>query len=642
MNISGILYILIVLTVDRSVLGSKKQYISECNHYASRSCYSTANGNLILQCAEKRPEVELFKRKLGYYGICSGNSFDDWKCIQKISFENCDQPIIESDIIKILFNIEVFDLSNTGLESLPLKNLSTSESLRKFNASNNRITEIPLDLSEKFENLNDLDLSFNNISEIPINIFQRLTALKRLLLAHNRIEKIPSFLFLKNENLIEIDLSYNEIGLGVINDFAFAGDFNLEKLNLSCNQLTYFHQRFHLNLTNLDLSNNRIVDLKSVTLINIYNLTHLDLSSNQITVLEAKFFENIRSLVIFSISNNSISNLNADTFGYLVKLELLDLSLNKIAEIKPGTFSNQRNLQFLNLAGNLLKSLNANMFSPSPVLPQLKRLSLENNQLNEINGFTSSFIPNAKIIGIDSNKFNCSYLHKLFKLITWKHLDSISTQIECNTKHDEIDLETTTIKGGVDFLMENGTNSFGTITSKTLATTAMVENGTMSQYSEINPKVSQNIETTLTNEPTDQTGESVKSTRGKMTTADNILELSELIPTFEKTTKIQTQTGKAEKFELNQQKLSEAEHQLHLHNNLIKVHNKLDLIEKYSYLNVFIMVIGFGIVALSFAWIAFHTQWFKKFKTANVFYRKSESDLSNVVENNQYEYIEKK
>lgn len=203
-----------------------------------------------------------------------------------------------------------------------------------------------------------------------------------LIASHNEIAEIPTLLFHKVQRLSEVDFSFNKIQK--VKTFAFSGDFNLRVLDLSYNQLTTLPKRVFKDHSRLKF---------------------LNLSANQFEKIDAEWFENLGDL------------------------RMLNLSRNHLTEIRPGTFSRQQDLQILDLSNNYLKKLDANILPP--LTERLNRIDIANNQLSELSGFATYKILDTKIYGIDSNKFNCTYLMDLLKIFTWKHLDSAWKIAEC-------------------------------------------------------------------------------------------------------------------------------------------------------------------------------------------------------------------
>lgn len=422
---------------------TRNQYISDCDYYAGK--YS-GESELVFICSEHNRTNQLFERFA--MPVCR-NQFlcgDDCKdgffqfMVGMIRFDDCTLREIPKEIFTVYERIHTFDVAGLDIQRLQANSFNGAKQLIKINGSHNKITSIPAHLfnqSGKIENvdfsfnqityfdaetfatenqLKVLNLSGNNITELTVKSFQRLTKLKQLFLSNNQIVEIPSFLFHKTDKLSEIDLSYNKIRK--MDDFAFAGDLNLKKINFSHNQLITFHRKI----------------LESLS-----ELSHLDLSWNKLTALTADSFVNHRNLVHLDLSGNSIKQFNNKTFEHLERLQHLNLSRMSLSTIQAGAFSSLMDLQILDLSNNQLMTLDGDSLPfHHPLLPyQLKWISIANNQLHELANFTSERIPDTKIAGIDSNRFNCSFYDRIFQSIAWKQLESISERINCSSAHDE-------------------------------------------------------------------------------------------------------------------------------------------------------------------------------------------------------------
>lgn len=570
MDTQIVLTVLLLSIVNHVVFSANFQYIGEC--YYDDDNY--AESNLTLICVKENRETTLFKP----YDktICSNQPVTTCKdrlsidcqdgfykfMVGRISFKNCALPKLPDKIFKIYDNVRTLNMSTLETESLQPENFIGSNYLTNLNASHNKIIEIPANLfvnSKKlividfsfnqitqfhphaFNNGNSLkylNLSHNNISQLSVETFQKLIELKQLRIDYNQIAELPSFLFHKNEQLIEVDFSHNKIRK--IDDFAFAGDFKLEKLNISHNQLKTFQKRFSDNHS---------------------NLKHLDISNNRINTLKPDTFDSLHDLLLLDLSNNFIKKLSNKTFDNLEKLQQLFLSRNNLSEISLGTFSSLIRLQVLDLSQNILKILDANVL-PSQS-SHLNLLAIADNQLHELNGFTSLRIPNTKIIGIDSNRFNCSFLDHLFQAITWKHLDSISIRIECNSGNESTENTTNKTTESVDF----GEN----VTFSWIDESINLTEAKPYEKSEFSEENSTNVATKTIS----------------MLTAQKPMEKSAI-----STRRRNNQTQPM---------------QSHMNNDF-----ELMLLKKYLYILVCVIAVGFTITALLFTRLILHTQMLEK------------------------------
>ncbi|XP_055301909.1 leucine-rich repeat-containing protein 15-like [Sitodiplosis mosellana] len=222
--------------------------------------------------------------------------------------------------------------------------------------------------------------------------------------------------------------------------------FNMSYLGLTSLPVNMFWHA--AKLIRLNVSHNQLEEIPSFLFHKTVKLTEVDFSFNKINTIDDFAFAGDFNLEKMYLSHNKLNDLNEKIFKYLSHLKHFDICGNNLVEIKPGLFSSLTKLQTLNLAFNRLKTLNANSLPTH--LNQMKSLSFENNQLQEFIGFNSAHIGKMKIIGIDSNRFNCSYLHTLLQLISWKNLDTISNRINCSnvesTTTEANELSTTTIR----------------------------------------------------------------------------------------------------------------------------------------------------------------------------------------------------
>lgn len=320
---------------------------------------------------------------------------------------------LNPELFRKLTNLEYLSLSGNKMTVIPPNFGENCKNLSNVDFSFNEISGIAVDTFSAENNVEILNLSFNKIAELKLKTFHKLTHLRHLQLSNNQIVEIPSFLFHKTPQIVDINFSFNKIRR--IDDFAFFSDIHLNKLNLSHNQIVVFDKQIIASLS---------------------NLTHLDISWNQIKQLKINAVRSTHSLLYLDLSGNPIKKMCQKTFLKLTKLQHLNVSQISLTEVKPGTFSNLTALETLDLSYNRLKTLDVNILPPPP--NQLVVLSIENNQLHELNGFTAERIPHAKIVGIDSNPFNCSYLRAFFQLITPKHLGTISNQINCSVADEVI------------------------------------------------------------------------------------------------------------------------------------------------------------------------------------------------------------
>lgn len=100
-------------------------------------------------------------------------------------------------------------------------------------------------------------------------------------------------------------------------------------LNLSGNAISTLSRDLHLpNLQKLDLSKNQISLIESDAFYNLTNLQRLDLSENQINNIYKEMFKSLGNLERLILAHNHIRTMAPNTFDYLVGLKQLDITEN--------------------------------------------------------------------------------------------------------------------------------------------------------------------------------------------------------------------------------------------------------------------------------------------------------------------------
>lgn len=130
------------------------------------------------------------------------------------------------------------------------------------------------------------------------------------------------------------------------------------ELNLSLNDLQEFEDdtldECCANLKVLNLSHNKISNLKPRHFEKLKNLETLYLGSNGITNLDPNTFRMMTKLKRLDLSHNSIELQESDSKGFLVQGSIEELNLDhcNIEELPPNTFINMTQLKNLTLSGN--------------------------------------------------------------------------------------------------------------------------------------------------------------------------------------------------------------------------------------------------------------------------------------------------
>lgn len=355
---------------------------------------------------------------------------------------------INDQSLKIIYDLETFDISYNELESLTSVVFSRHwnhfglNSLCKIKLSGNQITSIPNATSKEIlerytrslrmnnktvDILTELDLSKNVITHIEYNALRplvRLSALdlscnkligfvvnpqdlehlKYLNLSTNFITNLYFDSFWSMSNLQNLDLSYNNID--VIPDQTFNNNYNLKYVNMTHNEIIQLKslriKSFHPDGGVLDLSNNGLVKL-NIPFGEGVRLNMLLLNSNNISDASLVNLHYQNELRTLDMSSNFIKELDENSLRLPVTVINLNLSNNKIQKIAPSSFNRVGHLKMLRLAHNQLTEIEYGAFQG---LASLVNLDLAYNNIGYLD---SKVLMDLKSLAILSLRFNGLY-----------------------------------------------------------------------------------------------------------------------------------------------------------------------------------------------------------------------------------------
>ncbi|PAV80157.1 hypothetical protein WR25_19946 [Diploscapter pachys] len=371
--------------------------------------------------------------------------------LRALRINHCGLSELSAHSLLPLPNLEVLNLANNNLATLPTTVLRSLKRLRIVNLSNNKITDLSKlswVLAEGMV-LEQLDLSGNPLA--LSNRFALLPPVHQLLMANANLQKInsTSLLLLPSTScpadescrvlmfdekdlklLHKVDISHNpkliveKTALEALTNAPYL-DFSGVSLPSSFgNWLETQSRVVHLNVSSatipldgvwelcseklnlLDISSLRLhsIDLKKGCPLkilfaedNLLNSIKIEANELETLHLERNMFTefpsvppgiSLESLHTMSISNNLLTTLHPNALQHMPELQHLDLSKNQISEIDPQAFpSLGMQLISLDLSSNQLSSL------PHPVLPSLLFLDASSNNLVNIDPVLFSGLP---------------------------------------------------------------------------------------------------------------------------------------------------------------------------------------------------------------------------------------------------------
>ncbi|XP_041975341.1 toll-like receptor Tollo [Aricia agestis] len=174
------------------------------------------------------------------------------------------------------FNIYLFDASNCGLEEIYDDSLKTFTALSQINLSKNNIKSISSKVFSRCSKLVDINLSYNSLTTLDGKVFEKNKDLQKLNLQGNPLKLLSAEIFISTPVLNWLDISHGEL----------TAMWTMEK-NTPTTVLSA--------LSYLNVSHNRITEIKKTELEGLTKLRTLDISHNMLAC--SREFENIMSLL---------------------------------------------------------------------------------------------------------------------------------------------------------------------------------------------------------------------------------------------------------------------------------------------------------------------------------------------------------
>ncbi|CAB3239809.1 unnamed protein product [Arctia plantaginis] len=251
---------------------------------------------------------------------------------------------------------------------------------------------------------------------VPIQLNPEATHIN---LTHNAIDNLL-YTFGFYTQLTVLDISYNKVvDLGSKN---FENNIEMTYLNLSNNFLKRLDKetfRGLKSLVDLNLADNAISSIHVQTFKDLSALERLDLSNNRLVKFEPETFKPLMSLKILSLKNNSILDIPSPNLGFVLHLEVLDLSENLIEQVTKLGIPHLQELKHLDLNNNLIESVDQLGFHN---LPSLRHLDLSDNNMTSIPTSALSKLSNLSHLYLSGNFFQNITALSFQSLFHLKHL----------------------------------------------------------------------------------------------------------------------------------------------------------------------------------------------------------------------------
>jgi len=324
--------------------------------------------------------------------------------------------------------VEEVNLSGNLLTNLRHGDVAAAgESLRRLMLANNRLSLLGDDALEGLGALQYLDVSSNRLAAVPVGVFANASNLLELNSYNNSLSMLPSGTFDGLSGLTVLNLSSNAIDSALISEESFRGLPALQKLDMSSNRLKELKSGLLKDLPNLKFlscADNNLEAIESEALTLQSSLEVLDLARNKLAAFSANAFSGLTMLKKLSLDGNHLATLPEDilrdsleledlsldgnalesvpaAIARLNRLRTLDLGENRIRQLQADDFSALSNLYGLRLSGNQLESLSGSHFANNTVLHVL---NLARNRLSAVERDTFSSLKDLRALRLDNNQ----------------------------------------------------------------------------------------------------------------------------------------------------------------------------------------------------------------------------------------------
>lgn len=273
-----------------------------------------------------------------------------------------DCPVPENkSVAEILENLSVKKIEGLNFtDSKGFKNEFTDRYLKNLTFVSNLniegdIKSFPKKVLDGMPNLTSIELPKHVMSALLSEVL-RLEAEKRSSNSTHNNTVTDNTLIEQLSKLSELNVTNTNIQIlvGKTSDLLP----NLERVNLTNNNITFLLFENLPNLTNVFLTNNRICNnSREGTFNNLTNLERITMNNNEIKSLESGTFKDLRSLQNLSLRGNNLKYLPGDLFKNCTNLMILDISKNNLTALNETLFHGLKALKNLSLQDNHLTKI---------------------------------------------------------------------------------------------------------------------------------------------------------------------------------------------------------------------------------------------------------------------------------------------
>lgn len=301
------------------------------------------------------------------------------------------------------------DLSRNSISNVAYNAFLYVLQIVTLDISHNQLRDFVVN-SANMAQVRTLNLSNNRITFFFPITFYNMHSLETLDISNNDLRYNSHFPFINTYNLVYLNMANNKLERGLNQNILMKSHSENNVLDLSNTQLSDFHwssrKPSYINI--LILNSNKISDTSSIDLTFHIGLKSLELRRNHIEKLNATLLHRLpMSLTSLDLSENKITEIRPSTFHYVNHLKSLNLASNNLTTIQYGAFHGLTDLSSLDLSNNMITNLDSKLFMD---LKALNFLYLRSNGLVDLHykvWLGHAFPLN---VYLDGNHLSCTWL----------------------------------------------------------------------------------------------------------------------------------------------------------------------------------------------------------------------------------------
>jgi len=211
--------------------------------------------------------------------------------VQEIRINHSPIKDIPVNLFKNCRKLVNLTIQHSLIYDLPVGLFSDTEKIKLIDFSGNKVNQLDSGLFQPLKEVESLRFIANNLTRLDANLLSSLRQLKTFHFHENHLFDLPKDLFSRNKKLKDIDLSHNNIHTWPQSSHVFE---HIRNLDISNNKMVDIPQQFCLNMLNLNVLNmsHNLIGAKTLGKLDPHDLCFLnqglivDLSFNQLKSVE--------------------------------------------------------------------------------------------------------------------------------------------------------------------------------------------------------------------------------------------------------------------------------------------------------------------------------------------------------------------